>query len=735
MSYDVVRKLIRTVGGILALTIGLVVPAAFGMLDYVSLVGATRAEADFHAQYLGRLVESGNFRYSAEGLQGTIAAIAATSETTAHVRLVDENGTPLLEWGPSLSGNLVKARSVVTLAGEPVGYVEVENNVASVLDSLIFLSLIGCALGGLAYLAMTKLPAQALDDASRQIAEHQHRLADKNAQLDAALTNMVQGVCLYDADQRIMVANRRYAEIYGLDERILAPGTSLRQVLEARVRNNVYTEYEAREMVELGIAKFGEHVSEIIVLQDGRHISVLRRPLPNGGLITTHEDVTDRKKADAQIAHMAKHDTLTGLPNRLFLRERLERATRCVGEGHALAVHCLDLDRFKTVNDTLGHPMGDALLCEVSARLQACIRGTDSVARLGGDEFAVVQAGIADPGQAAALAERLIAVLSEPFEINGHRIVIGASVGIAVATLQGADGELLLKNADLALYCSKSEGRGRYRFFEAEMDARIQARRVLEFDLSNALALEQFELYYQPLVDLKSNRVVAMEALLRWRHPVRGFISPMEFIPIAEEIGMIESIGLWVLRQACLEAAKWPDEVGVSVNLSPHQFKSGTLAFDVAAALATSGLPASRLELEITESALMQNTETTLATLAKIRDLGVKVAMDDFGTGYSSLSYLHAFPFDKIKIDKCFVQNLSDKPDSGHILRAVVGLGTSLRMITTAEGVETEAQLLQLREEGCTQVQGYYFSPPRPADEVDALLARINAGGVGTRAA
>ncbi len=730
MSYDVVRKLIRTIGAILAMTIALVIPATFGILDYLNLQDATRAEAQFHAQYLGKLVENGRLQFNAAGLQYTVASLAATSETNAHVRIVDDAGRTILEWGPKLSARSISARSDVMLAGEPVGYVEVQNVVANVLSTCLLLTLLGCTLAALSYLGVTKLPVKALEDAEKRLSEQQQRLAAKNAQLDAALSNMVQGLCLYDADQRIIVANKRYAEIYGLPEHLVAPGTRLRDVLEARVANNVYSDQEAREVVETGLAKFREYVSEIVALQDGRYISVVRRPLADGGLISTHEDVTDRKKADAQIAHMAMHDTLTGLPNRVLLRERLERATKRVTSTHFLAVHCLDLDRFKTVNDTLGHPMGDALLRAVSERLQGCVRGSDSVARLGGDEFAVLQTGIVEPSQAAALAERLIAALSEPFEIDGHRIVIGVSVGIAVAPFDGCDGTTLLKNADLALYCSKSEGRGRYRYFEAEMDARIQARRLLELDLTSALSLNQFELHYQPLVDLKTNRAVAMEALLRWHHPVRGNVSPAEFIPITEEIGLIESLGRWVLRQACAEAAKWPDDVGVSVNLSPHQFKSGTLAFDVAAALAAANLPAHRLELEITESALMQNTESTLATLKQIRDLGVRVAMDDFGTGYSSLSYLHSFPFDKIKIDKFFVQNLSDKPDSGHILRAVVGLGASLRMVTTAEGVETQAQLEQLRGEGCTQVQGYYFSPPRPASEVPGMLERLQSAGV-----
>ena len=562
-------------------------------------------------------------------------------------------------------------------------------------------------------------------DASQQIEKQQQELSAKNAQLDAALTHMIQGVCLYDADQRIVVANRRYAEIYNLPEETIKPGTSLRDVLEARVRGDIYDEHEAREIVEIGLLKFRESVSEVVALKDGRHISVVRRPLANGGLISTHEDVTDRKKADALIAHMAMHDVLTGLPNRSLLRERLERTLPRASEANIVALHCLDLDRFKAVNDTLGHPTGDALLRAVAERLQACVRGNDLVARLGGDEFAILQTAITDPAQVAALADRLIAALSQPFEIDSHSVSVGASVGMALAPTDGADGAQLLKNADLALYCSKTEGRGRYRFFEPDMDAKIQARRMLELDLQNALSLNQFDLHYQPLIDLKSDMVVAMEALLRWKHPVRGNVPPSEFIPVVEEIGLIERLGRWVIQQACREAATWPDGISVSVNLSPHQFKSSTLALDVAAALASSGLPAERLELEITESALMQNTASTLEVLTTIRAFGVKVAMDDFGTGYSSLSYLHAFPFDKIKIDKCFVQSLSEKKESAHILRAVVDLGTNLKMVTTAEGVETAAQLQQLREDGCTQVQGYYFSPPQPATQIPSLLHRL----------
>lgn len=724
MSYDVVRKLIRSVGAILAIAIAIVIPAAFGILGYIDLKDATSAEATFHARYIGRMIENGKLTFTADGLQDTIGSLSATA-TNARVVVVGEDGSTLLDWGGQISQHTVKARHDVSLAGEALGYVEVEYPVTGLARTIFLLIALGCILATISYLGMTKLPVQALDDANIQLTEHQRCLVEKNEQLDAALSNMVQGVCLYDEKQRVIIANKRYAEIYNLPEDLLKPGTSLRAILEARARNNMYDEHEAREKVELAIAKFHEFVSEVVTLPDGRYISVLRRPLANGGLISTHEDVTDRKKADAQIAHMAMHDTLTGLPNRVLFRDRLERAMSRVTPTQMLAVHCLDLDRFKTVNDTLGHPMGDALLRVVSDRLQACLRGTDCIARLGGDEFAILQTGLTEPGQAASLASRVIEALSTPFEIEGHRMVIGVSIGIAIAPNDGEDGTALLKNADLALYCSKSEGRGRYRYFEAEMDARIQARRALELDLTSALSLDQFELHYQPLVDLKSNAVVAMEALLRWKHPQRGSVSPAEFIPITEEIGLIDEIGRWVLRQACHEATSWPKEVSVSVNLSAHQFKSGTLAFDVAAALATSGLEAERLELEITESALMQNTEATLVTLLKIRDMGVRVAMDDFGTGYSSLSYLHAFPFDKIKIDKCFVQNLSGQSDSNHILRAVVGLGSSLRMVTTAEGVETREQLEQLRSEGCTQVQGYYLSAPRPASELEDMLRDV----------
>jgi diguanylate cyclase (GGDEF)-like protein len=393
----------------------------------------------------------------------------------------------------------------------------------------------------------------------------------------------------------------------------------------------------------------------------------------------------------------------------------------------------LDLDRFKSVNDTLGHPVGDALLCAVTERLGRLVRGTDTVARLGGDEFAILQVGAQQPTGAKALAARIIESLAQPFEIDGHQIVIGTSVGVALAPTDGREPDQLLKNADMALYRAKADGRGIYHFFQPEMDAQMQARRMLELDLRKAMSADEFELHYQPKIDLATNKVGGFEALLRWKHPVRGFVSPAEFIPLAEEIGLIVPLGEWVLKQACTEAAKWDNRLSVAVNLSAAQFRSSTLVLSVVSALGSSGLAASRLELEITETVLLHDTAAVLQSLHQLRDLGVRTSMDDFGTGYSSLSYLRSFPFDRIKIDRSFVGEVTKNNDCVAIIRAVVSLGASLGMETTAEGVETEEQLEILRAEGCTQAQGYLFSPARPASELPALLQKLSSSTTGRR--
>ena len=530
-----------------------------------------------------------------------------------------------------------------------------------------------------------------------QLGDARQQLITQYERLNAAINNMPQGLCMFDADQKLIICNKRYAEIYGLKPEQTVPGTPLRTILEDHIATGTCPEdidgYVNRRLAAVAERKPLYFVNE---LRDGHAIAISHQPLLDGGSVATHEDITERRKAEARIAYMAHHDALTDLPNRVRFREEMLKALQRVERGETLAILCLDLDYFKAVNDTLGHPIGDALLQAVSDRLRGCLRATDIVARLGGDEFAIVQTAAEQPVDCMALATRLIKAISEPFDVEGHQIVIGASIGIAIAPNDGNDPDRLLKNADMALYRAKEDGRGIYRFFEPDMDAKMQARRALELDLRKALALGEFELFYQPLINLETNAVSGFEALIRWRNPERGLVPPIEFIPLAEEIGLINPIGAWVLKQACTEAMRWPKQIKVAVNLSPVQFKSGTVVLDVIAALGASGLPAHRLELEITETVLLQDTEATISILNELRALGVRISMDDFGTGYSSLGYLRKFPFDKIKIDQSFIRDLSDKPDSIAIVRAVTSLGSTLGIATTAEGVETEEQLQQL---------------------------------------
>ncbi len=419
---------------------------------------------------------------------------------------------------------------------------------------------------------------------------------------------------------------------------------------------------------------------------------------------------------------MARHDVLTGLPNRLLLGEYMPQALARSRRNGGLAVLCLNLDRFKVINDTLGHAAGDTLLRALSQRLKDCTREMDLIVRLGGNEFAIVQEAVEQPSEATALARRLVKEMARPFDIAGTEVVIGTSVGIALAQDGLTTPEALLKCADLALCRAKEDGRGRFCFFEPEMDVRVQARRMLELDLRSALALGQFEVFYQPLVRTKTGAISGFEALLRWRHPHRGLVSPAIFIPVVEEIGLITAIGAWVLARACADAATWPNGLKVAVNLPPEQFRGHGLVDEVANALTASGLPGNRLELEITESTLIQDDASVLATLHALRALGVRIAMDDFGTGYSSLSYLRRFPFDKIKIDQSFVRGMIDQADCLAIVRAVIGLGRSLGIAVNAEGVETLEQLDALRRGECGELQGFLFSRPRPSGEVANML-------------
>jgi diguanylate cyclase (GGDEF)-like protein len=437
-------------------------------------------------------------------------------------------------------------------------------------------------------------------------------------------------------------------------------------------------------------------------------------------------EIADREELQAKSQYLAFHDTLTGLGNRLLFKEQLEEALHDVSvTPHPLAVLFLDLDGFKAVNDTLGHSVGDLLLKSIAAKLRDILSLTDRIARLGGDEFAILQISATQPGSSIALAERIIEIVSQPWNIEGHDVIVGASIGIAFAHPGDMNTENLLKSADLAMYSAKSDGRGTYRMFDPEMDAIVQARRILECDMRAAFVRNDFKLFYQPLVNLQTKKVTAFEALMRWQHPDRGLVSPGEFIPVAEEMGLIIQLGEWALRRACAEAMEWPSEIRVSVNLSPLQFSKGNLVSIVMSALASSGLPASRLELEITESVLLEKSERNIAILNQLRSFGVRISMDDFGTGYSSIGYLRSFPFDKIKIDQSFVRDLLVDERSLAIVRAIAGLGVSFGMTTTAEGVETEAQMRCLNLEGCIEVQGYLYSKPVPADEIGGLLKSL----------
>jgi diguanylate cyclase (GGDEF)-like protein len=545
-------------------------------------------------------------------------------------------------------------------------------------------------------------------------------LRETNLLLDAALENMSQGLCLYDAQDRLEVFNRRFLEIFRLPRDRIKTGMTFREVLEISVANNNHPNKTVEQLLAAHAqyrseADIGSHLYE---LSDGRVIACSDCPTADGRWVATYEDVTERRQAEAKIMHMARHDALTNLPNRVLFRDKMEQA---LSRGDKLAVMFLDLDRFKSVNDSLGHPVGDALLCAVTERLQQVVGGVDTVARLGGDEFAIVQSN-ARPTDATELAARVIDKLLEPFEVLGHQVIIGTSIGIAMAPADGNESDQLLRNADMALYRAKANGRGTYHFFQAEMDAQMQERRRLELDLRKALLTDQFELYYQPLVQVATGEVNGFEALIRWNHPEWGVVAPDAFIPVAEEIGLIGPLGDWVLKQACHDAVKWPAKLTVAVNLSAAQFRNPMLALSVVSALGQSGLAATRLELEITETVLLQDDKTVLDALHQMRDLGVRICMDDFGTGYSSLSYLRSFPFEKIKIDRSFIRELGKENDAVAIIRAVMRLGSSLGMITTAEGVETEEQLEILRAEGCMEVQGYLFSRPKPVAEIPAML-------------
>ena len=559
-----------------------------------------------------------------------------------------------------------------------------------------------------------------------ELFKNKMQLEQANVRLDLALNNMVHGLCMFDARKTLTICNDRYAKMYELPAKLTTPGTQLNDILKHLVDKNITT--ENLEEVQFGVdALTTDGIGSVFrTLVDGRIVAISHQTTSDGGWVSVHEDITERQNAQTHITHLARHDHLTDLPNRTFLSDELDKCFRRLRDGQKFAVLCLDLDRFKGVNDTLGHSVGDKLLDLVAKRILSCVKGRDFVARLGGDEFAVIHKDLARPIDSGTLAGRIIERISAPYQIDGQQINIGASIGVAVAPLDGATPDQLLKNADLAMYRAKEDGRGTYRFFEQEMDARIQARRALELELRGGLTSGQLQLYYQPLVDPRSGEVRCFEALLRWFHPRLGEISPAEFVPIAEEFGLIESLGEWVLRSACADAAKWPKQFRVAINLSPIQFRNPNLAKIVFSSLAASGLAASRLELEITESLLLEEDAKTIAMLHEFRSLGVRIAMDDFGTGFSSLNYLRSFPFDKIKIDKSFIRDMSKGGDAVTIVKAIIELAHNLKIDVVAEGVETAEQLKYLISEDCNEVQGHYFSAAQPIKYFEKVFSQAS---------
>ncbi len=550
------------------------------------------------------------------------------------------------------------------------------------------------------------------------------------AYLQAALNGVGTGLLSFDARLAILITNDRLGTLLDIPAAVRHRCLTVFEVLEA---SGVVSSVVAQQTLEacLAIVSMGGAASSMnfTSICGQRVFTLLLAGIGEGQWMASFEEITARRIVETEALQQAMRDSLTGLCNRELFEKRVSVALSVGDDGlPGLGVMLIDLDRFKIVNDTLGHPIGDALLRLVAKRLLSLVRQDDLVARLGGDEFAILVAPALEAEAMESVPKRIVDVLGRPYLVDGHLVNIGASIGIALSPRHGRDYNQLMRCADLALYSAKNAGRSSYRVFETAMDDRASARRALEIDLRRALALREFELHYQPQIDLESDTVVGFEALLRWRHPVRGLVSPVDFIPLAEEIGLILSLGEWVMREACLEAMRWPADVSVAVNVSPHQFEdTARLVEMVSRALSCSGLPGHRLEIEITESVLLRNEKTVLAALHRIRAMGVRVAMDDFGTGYSSLSQLHSFPFDKIKIDRSFVKENGDISGQNAIIRAITALGVSLGMATIAEGVETSDQLARIRAEGCTSVQGYLFSKPVPVEQVDALLAKFSA--------
>jgi diguanylate cyclase (GGDEF)-like protein len=553
------------------------------------------------------------------------------------------------------------------------------------------------------------------------LAEKASELVVMNTRFSTALSNMAQGLCMFDGEKRLTVWNDRYAELFGMPARLLKVGTPLREIITDRISRGMKREaddpaVQARVAELMALPPDASRTDE---LPDGKFVMLSRQPMAGGGWVTMIEDITERRRAEAEIVHLARHDVLTGLANRAEFNARLDEASRRLKRnGGSVTVMMIDLDRFKAVNDTLGHLAGDQLLSEVARRLQSTVRDTDVLARLGGDEFAIIQEGGADQHEGAvALALRIIETISVPFDLGGQQVEVGTSVGIALAPENGVEPDELLKRADLALYSVKSSGRNDFCLFRNEMLDIVTTQQSAERELREAIAQGQFELHYQPVVDVKARELRGVETLVRWRHPSKGMIAPDHFIPLAESTGLIVPLGEWILSQACADAANWPTPVKVAINISAIQFKKGNLFEIILGALVRTGLQPERLELEITETSLLENQEAHLTTIRQLKNLGLSIALDDFGTGFSSINYLTIFPFDKIKIDKSFTKGILSRADCQAVVACSLALAKGLGIVTTVEGIETEEQFEYMRAAGVELAQGYLFGKPVPIDE------------------
>jgi diguanylate cyclase (GGDEF)-like protein len=720
------RALVSAIGLLVATLTAVTIPAIYFFVEYSSAANNLEFKARLKANRVAKYVyaHTALWQYQAVRLAELIEVPEANAQGDQQ-RILDARNALVIELGPAPAFPTMRRSAPIAVNGETVGRVEVVASARALAIETGVVTALSCMLGFGVFFAIRVFPMRVLQRTLGSLAGSQRDLELQNVRFDTALNNMSQGLIMVDGEERIVVCNNQYIEMYELSRDVVKPGCTLLELLKHRAeRGHLLRDPEEYRANLLALLRQEKRSTMVVETADGREIAVVNQRMSNGGWVSTHEDITERRKAEAKISHMALHDALTNLPNRLFFREQMEHRLSHLARDQQFAVLCLDLDRFKNVNDSLGHPYGDKLLRQVARRMSDCLREGDSIARLGGDEFAILQGSVKHPHDTIGLAARLFASTNAPFDLDGHQVVIGVSIGIAVAPTDATDPDQLLKNADMALYRAKADGRGTYRFFEPGMDAMMQARRALELDLRKALANGEFEVYYQPLVNLERHEIAGFEALLRWNHPKQGLVYPLDFIPLAEETALIVQIGEWVLRQACQEAVKWPDHINIAVNLSPAQFKTPHLALIVMSALAQSGLAAARLELEITESVLLVDNASTLGTLHQLRKMGVRISMDDFGIGYSSLSYLRSFPFDKIKIDRSFIHNLASSPDSKSIVRAVAGLGSSLGMTTTGEGVETQEELDYLKGHGCTEAQGFFFGHPTPAREALELLAK-----------